>query len=314
MAYWYQEAASFGGPHRDSAQTFLWKGRQFIHHGYQPGGVNLKDIFRSDNGRNYVQHTATTPYAAYAAVGPFGADLYAMDVDPGDPTKSLLHTSSDGITWNLVTGITGDIPPFIVEELLHQHGEYLFVTMRLTAKLYRFHVPTKVWTEFACEWSPRSASFTAYARGRLFLMMGAHDIANTPIELGYANRTSLCDMWSVDLNDPSAGWTCEARDGPTARMWPAACYFDGDLYMVGGYSNLLGLPNNFGDTWCWSLTKHKWERRWMTTVSGNLDLIGVHAPVLYHNNGVLRCVTGNTNTGTSTQKFVQRLWTEPRPF
>jgi len=167
--------------------------------------------------------------------------------------KQSVWSSADGAHWQQVAEKT----PFG----LRGYGELLVHDGRM----WQLGSGEDVWnTTNGIAWNcvaphapygSRFASAAVAFQGKLWVMGGAVEKTNTPPEAVYPKFTTFNDVWcSAD----GADWTRVLEHAPWApRMWFVPMVYADRLWIIGGFDNVH--RSNFDEVW-WTDDGSKWQR------------------------------------------------------
>ncbi len=220
---------------RDSGEGFIFKDQLWLSNGYYHGNILFKDLWKSNDGLNWVKVLDNTPYDGYSEIVVFQNALYAV--------KESVWRSFDGITWNCIANTT----PFG----MRGYGE----TVVFQNALWQLGSGSDIWRSndgisWSCvvntaPWGNRYASSVIVFDNYIWILGGKTDGTNTPPELGYSNFTTHNDVWrSAD----GITWELVLQNAPwPPRMWFNSEVYRNRLWVFGGYDNVN--YSNLSDVW-----------------------------------------------------------------
>jgi len=167
--------------------------------------------------------------------------------------KQSVWNSADGVHWQQVS----EKAPFG----LRGYGELLVHN----GKMWQLGSGEDVWnTTNGIRWNrvaahapygPRFAAAAVAFKDKLWVMGGALEKTNTPPEVVYPKFTTFNDVWS---SADGVDWTRVTEHAPCAqRMWFVPVVQADRLWIIGGFDNVHRA--NFDDVW-WSDDGIKWQR------------------------------------------------------
>ncbi|NLB55838.1 MAG: hypothetical protein GX811_08770 [Lentisphaerae bacterium] len=255
---------------RDSAKSCVFQGEMWLNNGYYHGNVNLRDLYKSVDGKTWELVLAETPYDIYSEIAGFNGKLWVA--------KNSLWSSSDGKTWKCV-----------LEKAPFAPCIELFVFKDAIWSLNN----NALWRSTDGEnWSKIGENFPLRRRGafafaihndRFWVMAGGIKEVNDPPEKGYKDITTLNDVWS---SADGKTWECVLEKAPwQPRQWVKAESYAGWLWVMGGYDNVNS--GNLNDVWR-SRDGKEWEKFSVPT-----PWSARHEPSLFVFGGSLYLVAGN---------------------
>jgi N-acetylneuraminic acid mutarotase len=183
-----------------------------------------------------------TPRAAHAVVATTDA-IYAMAGTGPDGVPVLDVERFDGTQWKQ----DGTLPAeglnapaaAVIDDVIYLIGGFGTTTNRPTARVQRYDVRQRQWSEVAPLPAPRGGHAATVVNGNIHV-------------IGGGNSVSTID--DHDVYDPKTNrWSPRARL-PRSMGSPAAVVVDGTLISIGGRSG----PNDFGDVHVYDPRKDVW--------------------------------------------------------
>lgn len=278
--------------HRDSTRIFEHKGLLYLSNGYQPGGVLVRDLWKSFDGIDWFPVNLNTPYLGWCPVVSFKGSIVALG-------NSIMKSDDDGVTFSTVLASA----PFDMPQ--NTRGTWWALVRGETLILIGKNKTW--WTSDLISWASRDMPFYREnfavwdMGGRVFLAAGSSEGAKTPPETGYPNLTSFNDVWAN--SDPiTNSWSRLVESAPwVPRMWPAFAVHGGELVITGGYDNVSG-ATNFNDTWA-SRDGVSWRQ-----IASAVRYSPRHYSQLVSRSGQLILNNGNRNPNTPPGT-INDVWT-----
>ncbi len=268
---WEQVTEQAAFSPRDCARPVVHDGKMWLGNGYYHGGILSRDLWQSSDGVEWTLINADTPYDGYSPLVSYGGKLWAI--------SSTIWSSEDGTEWTQVQEADPEA----------RRGGWPLVFKGEIWTLGSQVSKTSDGVNWTCvnegtPWRGRGNFGCAGYRDKLWVLGGAMSKANDPPEKGYADRTTLNDVW---CSEDGVTWEQTTEAAPWApRMWvPAIAYAD-RLWIVGGYDNVNS--QNLGDIW-YTEDGNTWYQ-FVADPSPKAR----HASSLFEFQGSLWVVAGNT--------------------
>jgi hypothetical protein len=259
---------------RDTAEPVVFDGKMWLSNGYYYNNVLTRDLWSSQDGKDWILVNEATPYDGYSELVAYKGRMWAV--------KGSVWSSGDGMHW------TQECPqtPFGVQS----YGELVV----FQDKMWQLGGGEGVWCssdgkKWVCmtekaPYGKRSAAAVAAFKGKLWVMGGRTPIPRVPPEKHYPECRTFNDVWcSAD----GAHWECTLDRAPWApRMWFVAEAYAGRLWIIGGFDNVHGA--NFGDVW------YTQDGREWCQFESPTSFSPRHEPTTYVYKGGLWVVAGNS--------------------
>ncbi len=257
---------------RDTAEGVVFRDWMWLSNAYHSGGVLVRDLWKSADGKIWEKVLEPTPYDGYSEMIVFQDKMWAI--------KGSVWNSADGEHWQCVLdktpfGVIGYGECVVFQEAMWQLGG------------------PGIWrSEDGVRWEcvqpnppfgSRFGAAIAVFDNKLWLCGGATPKASEPPEKHYPQYTTYNDVWS---SPDGIHWTRVTEQAPWApRMWTVACAYAGRLWLLGGFSNRES--KNFAEAW------HTRDGIHWTALSSEKMWAPRHEPTVYVFQGSLWLVAGN---------------------
>ena len=220
---------------RDTSEDVVFQDKLWISNAYYHSGILSRDLWNSSDGISWHLVSEATPYDGYSEMTAYKDRIWAV--------KGSVWNSRNGVEWTRVLEETPFGPRGYGELVVHRERMWQLGSGRDV-----WHSGDGIaWTRAtpSAPYGNRSAAAVAAYNDRLWVMGGRIVQRNDPPEKGYADYTTLNDVW---CSEDGVIWTRVLEHAPwSPRMWFISKVYAGRLWIIGGYDNANSV--NLGDVW-----------------------------------------------------------------